>query len=1064
MKFKLLSICLLLLSVQSNTFSQIQWQSTNGPEGGTFWTIYDDGEYAFATDENHFFRTNNGLNWEQLPYGNIWPLATAPTKLAGGQGYGYNTGQSSDLKFVVSYDHGSSWIEGAMPPTTYAYFTSIAVCSHGVYVPDGYSGNIFRTQDDGLTWDSITAPGLYCYDVWAFEDRLYAEWYSKFWRLSLNGTDWEVVSPVFGNGDYPYSIFVSDSLLFFATENNLWCSSNSGGTWTKTPIQYHNSTDKFCKIGDRVYKGGGQTGILYTDDFGHNWHGLPIPSDFGTFDLASAGGELLCGTYNQGVFRYDEPNQQLITANEGLNSAAVYDMNSGNGQLWTACGNGVFAYDLTLETWVDKAPLPLPNYYFNNVAISPAGKIMTNSIYNDQIHLSVNDGASWDTISASDWGNGNIITIDQILWLGENILIKSNWNDDAWSADLGQTWEYRSFPENIVFFDGRYYGLIWPSGLVSSDDFGQSWHPAIGPDVSNRRSLYATDDRLFVLSYDDANRTQIHSSSDVVNWTYSSDGLPQIEIYNPIDNLYSGNIWHRGNRYYLQHPSIGFFTSLDSCKTWLPVERLTGGIMQATDTTFFRGGFGGGVFRTGLPQNYGANATGHVYKDDNNNGLWDSNEVALPNLQVGIKEPGAWYPFWFVYTAPDGRYSIGSSAGNIDTLRVRVPSAYVENINPPHYLVSNSGNDRNFGVHFQADITDVSITGQFAGRPRPGFPLGAYLNYKNEGTIPADGAISVKLDPRFKFISADPPPSAMVGSDSLIWDVNSIALWSQERIHINGVVDSTTVLGSLFKLSGHIEPNVSDFTPTNNHFMYSDTVVGSYDPNEKRVEPARGLTSSEIAAGKELIYTVYFQNTGTYEADRVRITDLLDTAFDASTLRLLTSSHTISTFRLLPGNLLEVIFEHIALPDSNSNEPASHGFVSFAIQRKKAFNANYKILNTAAIYFDFNEPVITNTVITPLAMPLVSTFEPTSTDTKYPSLMISPNPTATDFVVDTRGKLSGSGDIVLINAQGKICHSLQVADLSISIGLTINGLLDGVYIVRASGKQGILFGKLVIAR
>ena len=147
----------------------------------------------------------------------------------------------------------------------------------------------------------------------------------------------------------------------------------------------------------------------------------------------------------------------------------------------------------------------------------------------------------------------------------------------------------------------------------------------------------------------------------------------------------------------------------------------------------------------------------------------------------------------------------------------------------------------------------------------------------------------------------------------------------------------------------------------------------------------------------------------------------------------------------------------------------SGGFIQgtthdFAIQRNKAFNAHYKIRNTAAIYFDFNEPVITNTVITPLAMPLVSSFEPTSTDTKHPVLMISPNPTTSDFVVDTRGSLSGSGDLVLINAQGKICYSLQAADLSNPLHVTTNGLSDGVYIVRASGKQGILYGKLVIAR
>ncbi|MFZ1425120.1 MAG: T9SS type A sorting domain-containing protein [Saprospiraceae bacterium] len=1064
MKLKLFALCLLLVGFKSNTFSQFNWQTTNGPEGGTFLSIFDDGQYSFVADEYHFFRTSDGLSWEQLPHENIWPLATSPTKLAAGKGYGYNYGPSSGSKFVVSYDHGSTWIEGTMPPTTYSNFSSIAVCSHGVYVPDGYSSYILRTQDDGLTWDSIPAPGMYCYDVWAFEDRLYAEWSNKFWRLSLNGTDWEVVSPVFAKGDNPMSVFASDSLLFFATDNNLWCSSNSGGTWTKTPIQIHNRYDKFCKIGDRVYKCAGQTGIMYTDDFGHSWHELPVPNDFSTFDLATAGGQLLCGTYNKGVLMYDMPNQQLAPSNEGLNSATVYCLDSGNGQLWAACGNGVFAYNFAQETWIDKALLPQTKHNFDNVAVSPAGKIMASAIYADHFYLSVDDGASWATIVPSDSLNWEFVNINKIFWVGENILIKTEWGKDAWSTDLGQTWEFGSFPHDIVFFAGRYFGCSLPVGLVSSDDFGHSWHPELGPNVSSIQTLYATDDKLFTLSTDVAGRTQIHSTSDVSTWTYSNDGLPQMDIYDPVGNPYSGGIWHKGDRYYLHQSSVGFFTSLDTCKTWLPVERYIYGVLDAEDTTLYRGGFGGGVNKTVLPKNYGALSTGHVFKDDNNNSIWDPTEATMPNLPVSIKEPGAWYPYWFVYTGSDGRYAIGSSPGTIDTLRVNVPSAYVENINPPQHVVTNTGNDRNFGVHFKPNITDVSITSHFAGRPRPGFSLGTYVVYRNEGTIPASGTVSVKLDPKYQFISADPPPSALVGTDSLIWDFNQIPLFNQQSIHIIGKVDSTAALGSLFKMNGHIEPNLSDFMTTNNHFMRSDSVVGSYDPNEKRVEPAKGLTPSEIATGKELVYTVQFQNTGNFQADRVRITDLLDTALNASTLRLVASSHAISTFRLLPGNLLEVIFEQITLPDSTSNEPASHGFVSFAIQRKKAFHLADKIQNTAAIYFDFNEPVITNTVITPVATTIVSSFELHSTDTKNAGLMISPNPTAKNFEADTRGRLSGPGDIVLINAQGKICLSQQSADLSLPINLTINSLSNGAYIVRASGKQGILFGKLVIAR
>ena len=1064
MKLNFFTICFLLIGTQSKTYAQINWQTTNGPEGGTSWTIYDDGQYAFVADEFQFFRSNNGLNWENLPHANIWPLATSPTKLAAGKGYGYNYVPNTEPKFVVSYDHGSTWIEGTLPPTTNKNFSSIAVCSHGIYVPDASKGNMYRTQDDGLTWDTIPAPGIYCYDVWAFEDRLYTEWNGKFWRLALNGNNWELVSPAMGNSDWPVSIFVSDSLLFFVTQSNLWCSSNAGNTWTKTSIQSYYTGDNFCKVGNRVYLVAGQTGIIYTDDFGHTWHELPIPENFNTFELATAGGQLLCGTYNKGVLRYDVPNQRLVTANEGHNSAAVYDLAAGNAQLWAACGNGVFAYDLTQKTWVDKALLPLPQYFYDMVAVSPAGKILAHEKYTKQLLLSVDKGASWKMISPADPMSLFYTNIIKIYWIGENILIQSDNENDAWSTNLGQSWEIGKMPGNIVFFDGRYFGLRWPDGLVSSNDLGQSWNLEPVPNSENIAVLYTTDDKLFALSKDNIGRTQIHSTSDMITWTYSSSGLPQIKIIYPIDDPYIGGIWHKGNRYYLHQNSIGFFTSLDTCKTWLPVERESYVTLIANDSTFFRGGFGGGVAQTGLPQNYGANSTGFVFKDDNNNSIWDANEPALPNLPVSVTEPGAWFPYWFVYTESDGHYSIGSSIGSVDTLQVKVPSPYVQNINPPQHIITNTGNDRNFGVHFKPDITDVSIVGYYAGQPRPGFPLDAYIVYRNEGTVAASGKIAIKLDPGYQYFSAVPAPSAIIGGDSLIWDFNTTSLFDQQEIKISGLVNVNVMIGSNFKMNGHIEPILSDFEPSNNHFMRSDLVVGAYDPNEKSVEPARGLTQAEIEAGKELLYTVQFQNTGNYQADRVRITDLLDTALNVNTLRLVATSHAISKFNLHPGNLLEIVFDPIALPDSNSNEPASHGFVSFAIQRNRAFNKLYKIRNWAAIYFDFNEPVITNTVVTPLFTPTVSSNEPNSSDTKNSGLMISPNPATKDIVVDTRGSLLGAGKIELNNAEGRICLSMQVTDLSNPVNLSINGLIDGVYIVRASNKTGVMFGKLIIAR
>ena len=54
-------------------------------------------------------------------------------------------------------------------------------------------------------------------------------------------------------------------------------------------------------------------------------------------------------------------------------------------------------------------------------------------------------------------------------------------------------------------------------------------------------------------------------------------------------------------------------------------------------------------------------------------------------------------------------------------------------------------------------------------------------------------------------------------------------------------------------------------------------------------------------------------------------------------------------------------FPNINLPDSNSNEPGSHGYVQFKIRAKNNIVIGDVLSNTANIYFDFNAPIITNT-------------------------------------------------------------------------------------------------------
>jgi hypothetical protein len=55
-------------------------------------------------------------------------------------------------------------------------------------------------------------------------------------------------------------------------------------------------------------------------------------------------------------------------------------------------------------------------------------------------------------------------------------------------------------------------------------------------------------------------------------------------------------------------------------------------------------------------------------------------------------------------------------------------------------------------------------------------------------------------------------------------------------------------------------------------------------------------------------------------------------------------------------------FPNINLPDSTNNEPESHGYIQYKIKRNAGLSPGTAISNKASIYFDFNAPIVTNTV------------------------------------------------------------------------------------------------------
>jgi uncharacterized repeat protein (TIGR01451 family) len=157
-----------------------------------------------------------------------------------------------------------------------------------------------------------------------------------------------------------------------------------------------------------------------------------------------------------------------------------------------------------------------------------------------------------------------------------------------------------------------------------------------------------------------------------------------------------------------------------------------------------------------------------------------------------------------------------------------------------------------------------------------------------------------------------------------------------------------------------------------NHFPFNDAdpwldrqcneVVGSYDPNDKTGYPLGVGNEHFIAPNTELTYLIRFQNTGTYQAFNIIVKDTLSEYLDPTTIRPTGASHPYH-WDLSGKGILTFYFDNINLPDSAANEADSHGWASFRIHPKGSLSLTppTEVLNQAAIYFDFNAPIFTNT-------------------------------------------------------------------------------------------------------
>ncbi|MBX7052987.1 MAG: hypothetical protein K1X54_13195 [Flavobacteriales bacterium] len=351
--------------------------------------------------------------------------------------------------------------------------------------------------------------------------------------------------------------------------------------------------------------------------------------------------------------------------------------------------------------------------------------------------------------------------------------------------------------------------------------------------------------------------------------------------------------------------------------------------------------------------------SGQVYADLNCDGVFNAGDVHFQNSIIHNQNE---LPVGSI-NANGSYYVVIPESSNMQ-IHSMVPSGFLDG--PEYSLAYSTGVDYleyNFPLCPNLNFHDVRVYG-YLESPRPGYACEYSISLKNE-VVPTESVL-LTLDftnmPGASVSSTD----GTVSGNTVTWTVNDLTFMETNHFVVEFYVDPSTPLGTIYNpvVTATLLSAPVDDDPSDNIFSLNRTVIGSYDPNDKTVN-IEAVDVAEIPTddGVWLDYTIRFQNTGTAEAITVRVEDVITENLDLTTFESLDASHFYEV-SFKENRLVEWLFDNIMLPDSSSNEPESHGFIHFRIKSIPGLGITDTIENSVAIYFDFNEPVMTNTAIT----------------------------------------------------------------------------------------------------
>ena len=445
--------------------------------------------------------------------------------------------------------------------------------------------------------------------------------------------------------------------------------------------------------------------------------------------------------------------------------------------------------------------------------------------------------------------------------------------------------------------------------------------------------------------------------------------------------------------------------------------------------------------------------SGNVLFDFNNNGC-TTGDFSFSSALVEITDGT---DIVRTLTDENGFYNLFITMDGIITTKV-LETSLPENFtaNPAEVFSEFTGFGNEEEIDFcitSIDVfNDLKVTFLPIDEARPGFDAHYQIIYENVGTTILSGNVTLTFDDnRQLFLEASPVQNDIQGNILTFNFENMLPFQSSViEVFFNNFAPPINNSDDILNFTATINPIENDNSQDDNIAEVMQVMVNSFDPNDKQVVQGTQILEDQI--GEYLSYIVRFQNTGTADAINVRVEDVLSENLDWNTIRVLSSSDDFE-LQITNENMISFNFYDIFLPPQQVDEEGSNGYIAFQVKSKNDLIVGDNVQNTASIFFDFNAPIITNTVITTVVEEILSVKD----ITLEKEINVSPNPVSEKLKIEVTNGMQ----VKQVNVYSILGELLFVSS---ETELNFSNMATGIYFVTIETNRGEIVIKRVIKK